>query len=86
MSETITWIDAAERLPDAELNVLCFDQESMAVMEGFLDGEHDDGSQLWRDVTAMALGCVTHWAEMPHGPLDEVADDQPPCTAPPQRL
>lgn len=74
-AESIIWINAAERLPDAELNVLCFDQESMAVCEGFLDGEHEDGSPLWRDVTAIALGCVTHWAEMPRGPLDEVADE-----------
>lgn len=75
MNETIVWIPAAERLPDAETNVLCFDQESMGVMEGFLDGEHEDGTPLWRDVTAVALGCVTHWAEMPLGPLDEVDGD-----------
>lgn len=74
-AESIIWINAAERLPDAELNVLCFDQESMAVCEGFLDGEHDDGSPLWRDVTAIALGCVTHWAEMPRGSLGEVDDE-----------
>lgn len=70
--ETIVWITAAERLPDAELNVLCFDQESMGVMEGFYDGEDDDGTPVWRDVTAMELGIVTHWAEMPFGPLDEI--------------
>lgn len=72
--ETVTWVPVAARLPDAELNVLCFDQESMAVCECFLDGEHDDGSPLWRDVTAIALGCVTHWAELPLGPLDLVDD------------
>lgn len=75
-TEAVTWTLAADRLPDSDLtNVLCFDQESMTVCEGFLDGQHDDGSPLWRDVTAVALGCVTHWAEMPRGPLDEVADD-----------
>ena len=74
--ETITWVPVAERLPDAELNVLCFDQESMAVCEGFLDGEHDDGSPLWRDSSAtwVTLGCVTHWAKRPRGPLDLVTD------------
>lgn len=72
LEESITWISADERLPDAETNVLCFDQESMNVCEGFVDGEHDDGTPLWRDVTAMTLGCVTHWATMPWGPLNEV--------------
>jgi hypothetical protein len=74
-TEAVEWIPAAGRLPDADLNVLCFDAESMAVCEGFLDGEHDDGSPLWRDVTAVTLGCVTHWAEMPRGPLDEISDE-----------
>lgn len=68
-TETITWIPAKDRLPDAETNVLCFDEESMGVMEGYLDGEHDDGSPLWLEAMGFPLGCVTHWAEMPHGPI-----------------
>lgn len=65
---TITWHPVAERLPDAEINMLVFDAESMTVMEGFLDELDDDGQPIWRDVTAVRLGCVTHWAEMPEGP------------------
>lgn len=68
-TETITWIKVADSLPDADINVLCFDEESMSVMEGFYDGkDDDDGRDVWRDVTACELGIVTHWAEMPHGP------------------
>ena len=68
-TESITWTPVAAALPDADITVLCFDAESMSVMEGFYDGEdEDDGRQVWRDVTAIELGIVTHWAEMPHGP------------------
>ena len=31
-TESIIWIKAADALPDAETNVLCFDEESMAVL------------------------------------------------------
>lgn len=71
-TETITWIKVADAMPDAETNVLCFDEESMAVMEGFFDGWEYDGRQVWRDVERCELGIVTHWAEMPRGP--EVGD------------
>ena len=67
-TRSITWVPCTERLPDAELNVLVFDAESMLPMEGFLDGADEDGAPLWRDVSAVELGCVTHWAEMPEGP------------------
>lgn len=68
-TESITWTPVAAALPDADITVLCFDEESMAVVEGFYDGiDEHDGRQVWRDVTAMELGIVTHWAEMPHGP------------------
>ena len=40
-TETITWINVADALPDDETNVLCFDEESMTVMEGFYDGDED---------------------------------------------
>jgi hypothetical protein len=67
-TETITWVPCAQRLPDAELNLLVLDAECGTVLEAFLDGEDADGAPLWRDVTAVPLGCVTHWAEMPSGP------------------
>lgn len=66
-TESIRWIQVADKLPDVEINVLCYDAESMSVMEGFYDGD-EDGRQVWRDVTALEMGIVTHWAEMPHGP------------------
>lgn len=63
---TITWIPAAKGLPDAELSVLCWNDDGS--FEGFLDGEDDAGAPLWRDVTAVQVHGVTHWAEMPEGP------------------
>jgi hypothetical protein len=53
-------------LPDAELNVLLLLRSGDST-EGFLDGQHDDGSPLWRDVTAMPLdrAAVLEWAYMP---------------------
>lgn len=66
--ETIVWISAGQRLPDAETNVLVFEAGLGTAMEGFFDGWRDDGTLVWRDVTAMDLGAVTHWAEMPVGP------------------
>lgn len=66
-TEAITWREAAAGLPDAETNVLCF-AEHAGTFEGFLDGEDDAGAPIWRDVTAMPVAGVTHWADMPAGP------------------
>jgi hypothetical protein len=66
-TETITWIPAAEQLPDAELTVLCSGAET-GVFDGFLDGTDEAGKPVWRDVTAMPVYDVTHWAELPKGP------------------
>jgi hypothetical protein len=67
-TETITWRRVEDAMPDTELNVLCFDEESMLVCAGFFDGAGEDGQPVWRDVTAMELGIVTYWADMPYGP------------------
>jgi hypothetical protein len=69
---TITWVPVERELPDAEANVLlwsCGDAGNDAgAFEGFLDGEDDAGAPVFRDVTAMPVAGVTHWAAMPEGP------------------
>lgn len=64
---TITWRPVEADLPDAETNVLLFADEPGS-FEGFLDGTDDAGAPVWRDVTALQVHGVTHWAEMPEGP------------------
>jgi Protein of unknown function (DUF551) len=63
--ETVTWLPAAERLPDDETTVLItLVGGSEPTWLGFLlDGE-------WRDACTgdTFAGVVTHWAEMPLGP------------------
>lgn len=63
---TITWVPVAQQLPDADLNVLLWSDAGS--FEGFLDGEDETGAPVFRDVTAMAVAGVTHWADMPEGP------------------
>lgn len=67
MTESITWRDAVAGLPDADTNTLCF-SEAIGVFEGFLDDQDDAGAPIWRDVTALQVHGVSHWAEMPTGP------------------
>jgi len=66
--ETITWREVASSLPDADTNVMLFCEE-LGAFEGFLDGEKDDGTPQWRDVTALPADGITHWSEMPQGPI-----------------
>jgi hypothetical protein len=71
LTETITWVPVAERLPDADLTVLlAFADSDEDNMEGFLDGHGPNGAPIWRDVTAVHLHShtVTHWAQKPQGP------------------
>ena len=70
MNETITWTPCPAGLPDTDLNVLAFDGEE--VREAFLDCDAN-GDPLWRDVTAVEMPGVTHWAEMPGGPSSRAA-------------
>lgn len=56
-TETITWIDCAERLPD----------DGIAVLVAFDDGEvlmgwHED--KRWLDVSGYPVTGVTHWASV----------------------
>ena len=65
--ETIYWHDALTKLPDDGLSVLCFADDE--VFEGFTDGGNDDGTPHWCAVNAWEPRNVTHWAEMPEGPV-----------------
>lgn len=65
--ESITWHRVVDGLPDADLNVLLYAEEAGS-FEGFLDGQDSEGRPVFRDVTALAVGGVTHWADMPAGP------------------
>lgn len=67
ITETITWRPVGAELPDADTNVLLAADEA-GTFEGFLDGTDDEGAPIWRDVTALQVHGVTHWAEMPNGP------------------
>ena len=68
LTEPITWQPASAELPDAETNVLLAAAE-LGTFEGFLDGTDDaTGEPIWRDVTALQVSGVTHWAQMPQGP------------------
>lgn len=69
LTETISWIATADRLPDADLKVLVFDGELVE-----LGWYEDEGQWRYCESGGLAEG-VTHWAEMPEGPtlfdLDE---------------
>jgi hypothetical protein len=57
----LNWIPVAERLPDAEITVLCW-LDTGEWFSGWFDGE------FWKDAaTGDDLDGVTHWAE-PEGP------------------
>lgn len=62
-TETITWIAAADRLPDDDRNVLQTAPGAM-VWPGYCV----NGAWYSADGCAYAAGEVTHWAEMPKGP------------------
>jgi len=70
---TITWQPVSAGLPDADITVLLWNDDGS--FEGFLDGQDDAGAPIWRDVTAVQVHGVTHWAEMPGGPTAELEDE-----------
>lgn len=65
-TETITWLPVAAGTPPHEANVLLSNEDGS--FEGFYDGNDDSGEPIFRDVTAMPVKGVTHYAEMPKGP------------------
>lgn len=62
---SVTWVDAAEQLPDSDTTVLIHcSQSDDPVWMGYHDGE------TWRAVDGMDLGdaFVDHWADLPEAP------------------
>lgn len=72
ITETINWIDASVRLPDAGSEVLvCYErndcEERDSTIAEFDDSDDEDGP--WTvDGGLMCFGAVMFWAEMPTGP------------------
>jgi len=63
MRETIEWVPASERMPDADESVLIYEPDANdAVAEGWFDGDR------WRDHLGTDDMRVTHWCAMPNGP------------------
>jgi hypothetical protein len=73
MTEQLTWVSVTDELPDEGVTVLLFgDFDGEPVWPGYLD-EADEkaiGCDIWRAVDGMLIRGVTHWAEMPSGPVE----------------
>jgi hypothetical protein len=71
-SEVIRWIRTLDELPDEGVTVLMHgDFDGDPVWPGYLD-EVDDvvvRTETWRTVDGAEIDGVTHWAEMPCGPV-----------------
>ena len=71
-TEVIRWIRTLDELPDEGVTVLLFgDFDGEPVWPGYLDeaDEMASGSDIWRTVEGTLIRGVTHWAEMPCGPV-----------------
>lgn len=71
--EPIMWIDAAEELPDAGMEVLvCFERndcEDRDTCMAEFDDSVDEGESPWMvDGDKTHFGIVLFWAEKPEGP------------------
>ena len=70
ITETITWNPIWQLLPDDDLNVLVrFERADGEVL--VWPGYCDDGRWRLADGRFLVDDKVTHWAEMPEGPLHE---------------
>jgi len=68
-TERIKWIRTLDELPDAGVTVLLFgDMEGEPVWLGYFDEATAHG-YIWRTVDGAEIDGVTHWAEMPCGPV-----------------
>jgi len=63
LTETITWHEPAEKLPDADVTVLIEVEEvdGEPVWPGYLDGDE------WKLADGMPVTKVRRWADMPKG-------------------
>jgi hypothetical protein len=68
--EKIQWIATADELPDAGVTVLIFiDGADEQVWFGYFEEESPSGN-VWTYASGMpVLEDVTHWAEVPAGPV-----------------
>lgn len=70
--ELVRWVSTADDLPDAGVTVLLFSADSSEpVWPGFFDEEAAWG-YVWRTASGNEIEWVTHWAEMPGGPVEVV--------------
>jgi hypothetical protein len=67
MVEYITWISAAERMPDSGITVLVRSKDPKDSEPVWL-GWHEHGSWFAVDAAEYTFGAITHWAEIPKGP------------------
>jgi len=65
MSETITWVNADDSLPDSDIDVLIFSNNPTCPV---WIGHHDGEKWRWSDSMAARPFVVSHWAEIPGGP------------------
>lgn len=64
ITETLTWHEVTERLPDDDVTVMiCAPNLDEPIWLGW----HDAGQ--WHDVSGMEIEGVVRWAEMPSGGL-----------------
>lgn len=64
ITETLTWYDLPERLPDDDRTVVYEAPDSdEPIWLGYLDGDQ------WRSAEGVEIEGVVRWAEMPRGGL-----------------
>jgi hypothetical protein len=67
--ETINWIPTTDELPDEGVIVLLFTEgDGEPVWPGYFD-ELSAHGYIWRDANGGQVENVTHWADMPAGPV-----------------
>ena len=67
--EHIHWISVLQELPDEGVIVLLFTQgDGEPVWPGYFDEASAHG-YIWRSADGSQIEQITHWAEMPAGPI-----------------
>lgn len=63
------WIPVEERLPDDDIEVLCWDAHQDDFAIGCLHTD-DYGAPVWEDMDGRVLNNVTHWQDLPSEPVE----------------
>jgi len=67
--ESINWVAVADELPDEGVVVLLFTEgDGEPVWPGYFDEVTAHG-YVWRTAEGLHIENITHWAEMPAGPI-----------------